>query len=119
MLVAHVAQLARGVGLHGLAASALLSGSGEDAGFLRAGGGDEAEVSTREAGTPTRHLLLARRPFSLGIWVTVRARSTWPPRKGEESLPGLGAVRRGSPSEREPRGLLDAAVGAGLTPLLP
>lgn len=76
MLVAHVAQLARGVGLHGLAASALLSGSGEDAGFLRAGGGDEAEVSTREAGTPTWHLLLARRLFGLGIWVTVRARST-------------------------------------------
>lgn len=58
-----------------------------------------AEVSTREAGTPTQHLLPARRLFSLGIWVTVRAGSTWSPRKAEKSLRGL----RGCES-REPLG---------------
>lgn len=39
VLIAHVPQLARRVGLHGLAPSALLAGSGEDAGLLWMGRG--------------------------------------------------------------------------------
>lgn len=45
MLITHVAQLARWVGLHGLAPSALLASPGEDAGLLWAAGDKDGDAT--------------------------------------------------------------------------